>query len=908
MLRPFAIFALLGITTLHAAEPNRPNILFVFFDDMSWSDLGCYGGQVAKTPHLDQFASEGIRFTDAYAAMPNCTPSRACLISGQTSPRHGIYTVSPSDGKVAEKTAYEAHQARQKLLSVVNNHTLPADLVALPAALEKAGYKTAFTGKWHHSPSPEELGFSEVFRPAREEADPKQMFTLTQAASDFINTQSASDQPWFCYLSHHVPHTGVEARPATLARYTGTVPADSPVKPDYAAMIDDADASFGQLMASLDASGQADDTVVVVFSDNGGFLSKTTNAPLRDGKGNFYEGGIREPLLVRWPGQIEAGITQSTPVHAVDLFPTFIELAGGTMPADQIADGISILPLLKGQPTLERDALYWHFPHYNPSFNQPPCSVIRKGDHKLIHFYDGDRDELYNLATDLGETIDLSTQNPDLVAELKTQLTTWLTEAQAFIPTANPDYDPSKAVKSSPKASGKTPPKKKNNTPPAKKKSPPAKAAPQKTNSAPTPAAENDIAHPNVILVMADDLGYDFLGCNGGTSYPTPHLDRLAAAGARFTHCYSQPLCTPSRVQIMTGLYNYRNYTRFSELDAKQKTFGHFMQDAGYVTAFVHKWQLGKEGPGHFGFDRFAYHQPSRSHWGMNIVVDGDASTQSPETYGPDFFTDYAIDFIEENKAKPFFLYFPIWLTHEPFDATPDSVDPRGRSDRKHFGDMLTYLDKLMGRLDAKLDELGLRENTLFLFTGDNGTVQGIPTETSHGTSIGGKSQLTDAGTHVPLIASWPGKIKPGTVIDDLIDFTDFVPTVVDAAGGTLPSGLPFDGRSFLPRLIGGDYQSKDWILLTADPRKTDKSLPPGKRNQGKTLGPKKACVRDQRWKLYYTGEFFDLTNDPLEESPLTGELTPEASTAKARLAQLVKRIPALGKPQTKPAPKKKAS
>lgn len=401
---------------------------------------------------------------------------------------------------------------------------------------------------------------------------------------------------------------------------------------------------------------------------------------------------------------------------------------------------------------------------------------------------------------------------------------------------------------------------------------------------------------PNIVLIMADDFGYECVGANGGLSYPTPEIDRIASEGVRFTHCYSQPLCTPTRVQLMTGLYNFRNYTRFGELAADQKTFGHFLGKAGYATCLAHKWQLGAKKPDHFGFDEYAIHQPCRSHWGQPIIRNGQKTQLAPDVYGPDYFAEFVEGFIERHQKQPFFVYFPIWLTHEPFDATPDSDEPSGRLDRKYFGDMVRYLDKIVGRIDTKLSECGLQENTLFIVTGDNGTVKGIETQTKDGLIIGGKSKLTNAGTHVPLIVKWPGQIAPDTVSRDLVDFTDFVPTLADAANVALPEDIPFDGRSFLPRITGGKAKPRQWVYLSLDPRKPNKSVPFAKRRTVATVGPIDWCVRNERWKLYHDGRFYDLEADPFEKQPLSLE-TPfghEVPSARQSLAKVLAQFPDL--------------
>jgi arylsulfatase A len=901
MIRLIAVAYLIAMTVgvciadkVKAATPERPNILFVLMDDLGWSDVGCYGSKWIQTPNIDRLAVQGMRFTDAYTPAPVCTPTRACIISGQMSPRHGIYTVSPKDNMVAEKLAYQRLQDKQPLVGVVNQHRLPQEVTCLPEILYEAGYETGYVGKWHHEPLPADVGFKHVLRAERRRDDPKQMNALTDAAIGFMREHR--DKPWFFYLSHHAPHVGNQSHAATLAKYQASLPADCPVKASYAAMVEDADTSIGRLLQVLDELKLSANTMVVLYSDNGPFLNNTAAAPLRMGKGTFYEGGIRVPLIVRWPNVTPAGATCSTAVIGTDLLPTFSEVVGGAVPGDQACDGVSLLPLLRNpRGTLARDALHWHLPHYNLSYKQKPCSVIRHKNHKLIHFYEDDRDELYDLEVDPGESNDLSKTQRALAQSLRASLDKWLTEVNAPLPTRRKDAATKFTEGRAPNAIYFHPPAKSGRvkvdaigrepsgfaTPDGLRRSANAVTLPQR--------------RPNIVLVMADDLGYECVGANGGQSYPTPHLDRLASEGVRFQHCYSQPLCTPTRVQIMTGLYNYRNYTRFSELSSDQQTLGHFMKSAGYRTCLAHKWQLGKHKPDHFGFDEYAIHRPSLSHWGMNVTRNGTDLELSAEQYGPDYFTDFVRDFMGRHREEPFFVYFPIWLTHEPFDATPDSADPDGRKDRKHFGDMVTYLDKIMGRITARLDELGIRENTLLIFTGDNGTVQGIETMTDKGKIIGGKSKLTDAGTHVPLIVSWPGQLKAGTVSNALVDMTDFVPTIADAGRVTLPSNIPFDGRSFLPQARDEVASQREWVLLTSDPRKPDPEAPPGKRKTAPTKGGKPTwCVRDQRWKLYNDGRLFDIELDPLEQAPVTSDSSNEATLARKRLTLVLDGLPRL--------------
>ncbi|MFG0334392.1 MAG: sulfatase-like hydrolase/transferase [Maioricimonas sp. JB049] len=329
----------------------------------------------------------------------------------------------------------------------------------------------------------------------------------------------------------------------------------------------------------------------------------------------------------------------------------------------------------------------------------------------------------------------------------------------------------------------------------------------------PVAVQADDDTRPNIVLIMADDMGYECVGANGGTSYATPHLDRMAETGLRFTNAHSQPICTPTRVQIMTGLYNHRNYIRFGLLDPGATTFAHVLKRAGYTTCIAGKWQLkgGMEGPGHFGFDEYCLWQltrrPSRFP-NPGLEINGKEIDYNDGEYGPDIVSDYLCDFIERNRNRPFFAYYPMILPHWPFEPTPDSPDwdpsaegiQRGHGKNRYFADMVTYTDKMVGKIFEKLDALGLRENTLVIFTGDNGTYTGIRSRMGNRKVKGGKGKTTDNGTHVPFIASWPGTIEPD-VADDLVDFTDILPTLADLAVAERPADIPFDGYSLVPVL-----------------------------------------------------------------------------------------------------------
>jgi arylsulfatase A len=389
---------------------------------------------------------------------------------------------------------------------------------------------------------------------------------------------------------------------------------------------------------------------------------------------------------------------------------------------------------------------------------------------------------------------------------------------------------------------------------------------------------------PNVIVILADDLGYECLGCNGGTSYKTPVLDRLTSGGMRFDHCYAQPLCTPSRVQMMTGIYNVRNYVRFGLLEKNQTTFAQLFRQAGYATGIAGKWQLGHgfDLPAHFGFDSYCLWQLNRRpprYANAGLEIDGKTVDYTKGEYGPDIVSDYALDFVTKKKDKPFFLYYPMMLTHDPFQPTPDSADwdPKAKGEgvnrnNKHFGEMVSYMDKLVGKLIDHVDKLGLRDNTLIIFTGDNGTSVAITSKMGDRVVKGGKGSTRDAGTHVPLIANWPGVVPAGKVSNDLVDFTDFLPTICEAAGIAVPEKLAIDGHSFFPQLKGDKGMPREWVYCWYSEN---------------GAGPGKEFARTQRFKRYRNGELFDIRADPLEKQALPlDRLSAEASAAYKLLEQ----------------------
>jgi len=449
-----------------ADETQRPNFVFFFIDDLGWADLGYMGSDFYETPHIDALAASGMVFTDAYACAPNCAPSRACLLSGQYTPRHGIFTVGdPRRG----------NDAHRRLEPIENNTVLADSFVTWAELLQDDGYRTASMGKWHLGKDPTTQGFT-VNVAGREWGSPSgggyhspyrypnlsqgkkgEYLTdrLTDEAIRFID--QTGDQPFFLYLTHYAVHTPIQAKADITQKYADKPAGQHQKNAKYAAMIESVDQSVGRVLTHLQELQLNEQTIVLFYSDNGGYMGATSNHPLRGAKGMLYEGGIREPLIIRWPGVTRAGSTCDEPVIGVDLYPTFLQMAGVERPEDMLLDGLSLVPLLnREQNSLQRDAIYWHFPAYLQGSGDPeggpfrttPAGAIRKGDWKLIEWFETGRRELYHLAGDIGESSDLSQSHREKLMELQNDMNAWRDQVAAPIPTTpNPKYDPSRPVR-----------------------------------------------------------------------------------------------------------------------------------------------------------------------------------------------------------------------------------------------------------------------------------------------------------------------------------------------------------------------------------------------------------------------------------------------------------------------------
>lgn len=457
-----------------AQSPERPNVLFIFLDDYGWRDCGFMGSDFYETPNIDRLARGGMIFTDAYAGAANCAPSRACLLSGQYSPRHEIYNVG---------TSRRGNAKFGTLMHIPGTDTLSTDIRTWAHCVKDAGYQTGTIGKWHLSKDPLPYGFDFNFAGTHSGSPPRGYFPphpnapgLKDAPEDEYLTDRLSDeaigfidrhqdQPWFLYLTHFAVHTPLQGKKELVAKYQDKPKGELHDSAVMAAMIESVDSGIGRIVAKLDQLGLTEKTAIVFTSDNGGYGPATSMRPLKGYKGTYYEGGIREPFFVNWPGQVAAGTECSVPIANVDLFPTFCEMTGAEIPTEQPVDGVSLMPLLKGNEIADR-ALYWHFPAYlqsyqrtdeqrDPLFRSRPCGIIRHGDWKLHEYFEDGALELYNLNEDAGEANNLASTNPEKASQLHAMLKNWRRQTSAPVPAEpNPKYDAEaerEALRGSPK-------------------------------------------------------------------------------------------------------------------------------------------------------------------------------------------------------------------------------------------------------------------------------------------------------------------------------------------------------------------------------------------------------------------------------------------------------------------------
>ena len=446
-------------THARAEDAPKPNIVLIFIDDMGWKDAGFQGSDFYQTPNIDRFAKQGMIFTNAYAAAGNCAPSRACMISGQYTPRHHVYAVGSTNRGPKQK---------MRLTPVPNVQDLAAEQVTIAEALKMAGYRTGMFGKWHlgtESPFlPSDQGFdvTDMIQPRQEEDrsgddDPKWIYRITNGACSFMedSVKNHKDQPFFLYVPHHATHMPIQAS-AEMTKKMADEPAGEYQKNRrYAAMNAQMDDGVGILLEKIDDLGIEDNTLVLFMSDNGA-LPQSPPKPLRGFKGMYYEGGIRVPMIARWPKVIKPDSVCDTPIINLDFYPTFRELAGAKVPFNKTLDGVSLKPLFDGQTQVADRAIFWFFPGYldnsnpgakNPDFRTPPVTTMRKGPWKLHLFHEewilDDKQntsspwnsiELYNIEDDISESKNLAKDNPEKALELLEELLDWQKSVNAKLP------------------------------------------------------------------------------------------------------------------------------------------------------------------------------------------------------------------------------------------------------------------------------------------------------------------------------------------------------------------------------------------------------------------------------------------------------------------------------------------
>lgn len=447
LLKTLFSYTLLLLLTASAATPSRPNIIFVLVDDMGWTDLGCYGSDYYETPNIDKLAQQGVRFTDAYAACTVCSPSRASIMTGQYPAR--LHITDWISGHKFPDAKLRVPRWTKKLSPTIPN---------LAQTLKAQGYATASIGKWHLGPDfPDKQGFDiniggcEVGRPTTYFSPyniqnlpngPEGEFLTDREVAETIKFIKANrERPFFVYLAHYAVHTPLGAKEEVIQKYRDKRKQKRSPRhntPRYAALIESIDDGIGAIRSTLDTLDLNDNTVIIFTSDNGGLLKVTSNAPLRDGKGSVYEGGVRVPLIIHWPGVAQSGTICQTPVCGIDFFPTLLDFFKLDHDSSSPIDGVSLLPLVSGKGELNRNTLYWHYPHYHTE-GATPYGAIRDGYYRLIEFYEDSRIELYNLETDPGEKINLAATMPDKAAELKQKLANWRTATKAQMPAPNPN-------------------------------------------------------------------------------------------------------------------------------------------------------------------------------------------------------------------------------------------------------------------------------------------------------------------------------------------------------------------------------------------------------------------------------------------------------------------------------------
>ncbi len=917
-----------------AATTEAPNVVVIFADDLGYGDLSCYGATKLSTPNIDRLASEGRRFTDAHSASAVCTPSRYGLMTGRYPFRKGL----------------------SKPVFLRTGLVVDPDRTTVADVMKNAGYATACIGKWHLGfgektpdwngalkPGPLEVGFDYYYGVPTVNSHPPFVYVENHHVvglvpeDPFVYGETAKTQiieekmirdiggadaahalyddyavgtrlagksvewieenkekPFFLYLATtNIHHPFTPAK-----RFQGTSECGL-----YGDFVHELDWIVGEVMATLEKNGLAENTLVIFTSDNGGMINVTGQKAIKQGhnlngellgfKFDGWEGGHRVPFIARWPGKVEANSVSDQLISNVDLLGTMAALTGQSLKADEGPDSFNVLPALTGSP---KAAIRNHLVM---GASKATHLVFRDGDWVMIggkggggfgspqvgsHGFggpaalkfagqtnsdvvdgklkkDAPAAQLYNLSADLAQGTNVIQKYPERAASMRAQLNKI-------------------------KASSAT--------------------RPGVDQGVSTEASATSALRPNIVFMMIDDLGAEAVGNYGGESYQTPHMDKLATQGMKFENAFAMPMCMIARATLMSGRYGFRSGLP-SNIDPVARTgdgwgkdeitVANLLQNAGYTTAISGKWHLCQfdRHPDHLTKKGFEYQnawawiigeERTRRYWESTYYREKELITDGPGVYGPDELCRYAMDFMEAHKdsEKPFFLYYPMVGVHSPWPQTPDNIDvpQRGWSpednlripetqkwSQPNFKAMIEYSDKLVGRVAAKIEGLGIAENTLLIVTADNGTFKRASSRFNGEMLNGGKGSTFDIGTRVPFFAVWKGKIVEGSINQNLIDFTDILPTLVELGGGERPLDRILDGQSFLGQLLGEkDAPARDWVFA---------------------CNGDKRSVRGKNYSLNERGQLFDLTRNRYEPELLNkGALTTEQRTEFRRLSDVM--------------------
>lgn len=884
-MRPLPGLVLLAFALLPAVAASgveRPmNVVVFLADDLGQRDLGVYGSTFHETPNLDRLAREGARFSDGYAACPVCSPTRASLLTGQWPQRTGITDYIGAAGP-------EAWKRNTRLLPAPYADRLALETPTMAEILRAAGYATFFAGKWHLGPEgwwPENQGFDHnlggidrggpyggkrYFSPygnPRLRDGPEGEHLPDRLAEETVAFMRANrDRPFLAYFSFYDVHTPLMARPDLQRKYEEKRArlglsdrwgreGERDVREVqshavYAAMVEAMDQAAGKVLAAIDDLGLRERTLVIFTSDNGGLStsegSPTSNLPLRGGKGWMYEGGIRVPLLVRWPGVSRAGTVVADPAATPDLLPTVLDATGLALPAGLSADGRSLRAALAGRAEPER-ALFWDYPHYGNQ-GSAPGSAVRRGNWKLIHWRETDRMELYHLGADPGEREDLVRREPALAAALRGELDRWRAAVGAREPTANPAFDAAK---------------------------PSGRAAARPGARAP--------ASPNVVVFLADDAGWGDYGIHGNQTIATPAIDRIGREGARFEHFYVQPVCAPTRAEFLTGRYHPRGGVRGvsmgrERLDLTERTLADDLRAAGYATGLFGKWHNGSQWPYHpraRGFGEFFGY--THGHWGeyFDAPLEEDGRMTRTKGYIVDVCTDRAIDFIDRNAGRPFFCFVSFTTPHTPWGVPPEDWERWKDRPLRQFATvpdqekaeetraalaMMENQDRNVARVVRRLEELRLLDNTIVVYFSDNGP----NTMRWNGGLRSRKGSTDEGGVRSPLLVRWPAVVAAGRVIAEPAGAIDLLPTLLALSGVSRKDGPPLDGRDLGPLLRGDGPAGPDRHLFAA--------------------WNNEVSVRSARHRLDSRGRLYDIAADPGQTRPLN-DRQPDVAAALAEAA-----------------------